>query len=270
MTTTADNKQLIQQVFAELGKGNARPFVGSFADDVKWTIVGTTKWSRTYQGKKAVLDELLRPLSDRLTAPVAVTAHRVIADDDLVVVEASGAATTKTGRPYNNTYCWIFRLADGKVVEITEHLDTALVASALDAATANLTQAVPFFMVTNMEASLPFYVDGLGFVKTIGWTPAGRLEWCWLQRGTVALMLQEYRPGRVPDAKLGVGVSVCFIVEDAIACYRELKARGVDAGRPSVGNNMWVTTVTDPDGYHLLFESPTDVPEETEWAEDLA
>ena len=26
---------------------------------------------------------------------------------------------------------------------------------------------------------------------------------------------------------------------------------------------MWVTEMTDPDGYRLLFESPTDVPEET-------
>jgi hypothetical protein len=26
---------------------------------------------------------------------------------------------------------------------------------------------------------------------------------------------------------------------------------------------MWVTSVSDPDGYELYFESPTDVPEET-------
>src|SRR5262249_55238231 len=227
MTTTAANKRLIQDVFAELGHGNARPFVASFADDVTWTIVGSTKWSRTYEGKKAVRDELLRPLSDRLTAPVVVTAHRFIADDDLVVVEASGKATTKTGTPYNNTYCWIFRLADGKVVEITEHLDTALVANALDQAAANLTQAVPFFCVSDMAASLPFYTDGLGFTMTTSWTPRGTIEWCWLQRGSVALMLQEYRAEHRPASKVGVGVSVCFTCEDAIAFYKELKSRGV-------------------------------------------
>ena len=32
---------------------------------------------------------------------------------------------------------------------------------------------------------------------------------------------------------------------------------------PFVGNGLWVTSVTDPDGYHLYFESPTEVPEET-------
>jgi lactoylglutathione lyase len=135
-----------------------------------------------------------------------------------------------------------------------------------DAGLSNLTQAVPFFMVTDMAASLRFYVDGLGFRMIHSWTPEGTIEWCWLQRGTVALMLQEYRPGRKPDAKLGVGVSVCFQCEDAIAFYKELISRGTGARRPFVGNRMWETHVTDPDGYHLYFESPTDAPEETEWA----
>ena len=40
--TPADNKQLMQQVFAELERGNGRPFVDSFADDVRWTIIGST------------------------------------------------------------------------------------------------------------------------------------------------------------------------------------------------------------------------------------
>jgi hypothetical protein len=30
-----------------------------------------------------------------------------------------------------------------------------------------------------------------------------------------------------------------------------------------VGNGLWVTSVKDPDGYLLDFESPTDTPEET-------
>lgn len=260
-----ENKRLLQQIFAELASGNARPFVDSFADDVRWTIVGTTKWSRTYEGKEAVLNGLLRPLRERMNGPVTIAATRFLADEDCVVVEARGEAVTKTGRAYNNTYCWIFRLDGGKVREITEYLDTALVESALP--DGNVTQAVPFFMVTNMDASVRFYVDGLGFTMTCQWVPHGTLEWCWLQRGDTALMLQEYRPGKRPDGTLGVGVSVYFQCEDAIAYYKELKSRGIDAQRPFVGNRMWVTNVTDPDGYHLSFESVTDATEESEFAD---
>jgi lactoylglutathione lyase len=45
--------------------------------------------------------------------------------------------------------------------------------------------------------------------------------------------------------------------------WREFASRGLPAKRPFVGNGMWVTEISDPDGYHLLFESPTDAPEET-------
>jgi lactoylglutathione lyase len=46
---------------------------------------------------------------------------------------------------------------------------------------ANVQQAVPFFMVANIETSLRFYVDGLGFEMTRKWINKGKLEWCWLQ-----------------------------------------------------------------------------------------
>ena len=134
-------------------------------------------------------------------------------------------------------------------------------------APSNVKQAVPFFNVTNIEASLRFYVDGLGCAVTRKWVPEGRIRWCWLQLGDAALMLQEYwrdgRPGGAPPGPSGQGVSVCFMCADAIAIYRDLISRGVAAERPFVGNGLWVTSVSDPDGYRLDFESPTDVPEET-------
>ena len=60
-----ENKQLIQQVFAELGAGNAQPFTDVLADDVQWTIIGSTKWSKTFAGKAAVLAERPGALADQ-------------------------------------------------------------------------------------------------------------------------------------------------------------------------------------------------------------
>jgi lactoylglutathione lyase len=133
----------------------------------------------------------------------------------------------------------------------------------------NVQQAVPFFRVSSMEASLRFYVDGLGFEMTKKWTPDGdgRVRWCWLQHGNAAIMLQEYRKegpnSWTAENKVGVGVSICFLCKDALALYKDFKSRGIEAQRPFVGNAMWVTSVQDPDGYKLEFESYTDVPEET-------
>jgi lactoylglutathione lyase len=131
----------------------------------------------------------------------------------------------------------------------------------------NIKQAVPFFGITNIEASLAFYVDGLGFTMKYQWKPEGRIRWCWLDRDGVALMLQEFwkdgKPGGAPPGTLGNGMSVCFMCEDAIAVYHEALARGLSPARPYVGNRLWVTSFVDPDGYRVDFESPTDAPEES-------
>ncbi len=53
----------------------------------------------------------------------------------------------------------------------------------------NVTAAVPLLMVLNMEQSLAFYVDGLGFTIQNRWAPGGRLRWCWMSLDGAALML---------------------------------------------------------------------------------
>jgi lactoylglutathione lyase len=101
----------------------------------------------------------------------------------------------------------------------------------------NVKQAVPFFGVSNMEASLRFYVDGLGFKMKRWWIPDGGQG--------------DYKPDR-----------------RIRSLYREFKSRGIQTrDRPSVGNHSWVVPVTDPDGYRMEFSSPTDAPEDTELEE---
>lgn len=135
--------------------------------------------------------------------------------------------------------------------------------------TPNIKLAVPFFRVANMQASLKFYTEGLGFAITNTWTPRGVIEWCWLERDKVSLMLQqpasEWVEKHPAEGKPGAGVSITFQCVDALAIYHEFCAKGLTPSRPFVGNGMWVTCIADPDGYHLDFESITSTPEGTEY-----
>jgi len=126
----AENKQLIQNMFAELSKGNAEAFLGNMADDVRFTIIGTTKYSGTFNGKQELIAKLLGPLTSQLEGGLTITPDNFIADGDYVAMQARGKSQTKTGKSYNNTYCQVFRLANGKVKEVVEYLDTELVTSA--------------------------------------------------------------------------------------------------------------------------------------------
>jgi lactoylglutathione lyase len=132
----------------------------------------------------------------------------------------------------------------------------------------NVTAVVPLLMVTNMERSLAFYMDGLGFVVQNRWIPDGRLRWCWMALGGAALMLQEAvdssRENMAAAGVLGNGVSLNFSCSDALAIYRDAATRGIHTLRePQVGNFSWEVVFADPDGYSIHFFSPTDLPEET-------
>jgi lactoylglutathione lyase len=135
----------------------------------------------------------------------------------------------------------------------------------------NIKQAVPFFAVNSMERSLQFYIEGLAFEVKNNWQPQGKIEWCWMEREGAALMLQQFRregsDSWQPEGKVGIGVSINFLCEDALKLYHEFISKGLQPSEPFVGNHMWVVPLRDPDGYSLFFESATDVPEETKYSQ---
>ena len=122
-------------------------------------------------------------------------------------------------------------------------------------------EVVPFLAVASMPRSLAFYAEGLRFEIEDEWRPEGEIRWCMLRRGGARLMLQQ------DQASTGKGVVLCLMCDDAVALYREFQGRGVEVREPYVGNGLWVTSVADPDGHRLDFESPADVPEETRLSE---
>lgn len=129
--TAQANKQLMQHIFAELAKGNRQPFGEAMAEDFTWHMIGTTKWSGTYRGRDVVRRQLLKPLFERFADQYTNTAVRFIAEGEFVVVECRGRVTTTAGTPYHNTYCYVCRLEDGRLRELTEYFDTELVTAAL-------------------------------------------------------------------------------------------------------------------------------------------
>ncbi|MGD9600469.1 MAG: nuclear transport factor 2 family protein [Gammaproteobacteria bacterium] len=124
------HKEIIRTNFAELAKGNGEPLVNSLADDVEWTIIGTTVLSRTFVGKPAVLEFLGKFTEALVDGHIHIRVDNLLADGDYVVAQGRGEAMTKRGVPYNNTYCWVYRFANGRISQITEYLDTELVTRA--------------------------------------------------------------------------------------------------------------------------------------------
>jgi ketosteroid isomerase-like protein len=129
--SASQNKKIVQHIFDEMANSNSAPLLESLAEDFRFVVTGSGKWSRSYDGKAAVLAELFAPLRAKIEGKITTVPVRFIAEGDYVVVEARGRNTTKEGKAYNNTYCNVLRLEGGKLKEWTEYADTALVDAVL-------------------------------------------------------------------------------------------------------------------------------------------
>lgn len=110
-----------------LGDGSRTALFDLFADDVRWSWMGVESWSRTFEGKQAVLDELFGGVDATLSDQQGVEVLAVTAGGERVVVEFNGFNTTPDGHRYDNRYCWVVTFRSGLISEVREYMDTKLV-----------------------------------------------------------------------------------------------------------------------------------------------
>ena len=124
-----DNKQVVRSFYDAAARGDMDACFALLTDDVKWTNIGTTRFSGTYAGKQALIEQLLGPLFAQLKAGISTTIENLTAEADIVVAQTTGAAETHEGVPYNNSYCQVIRIRGGKIAEVKEYFDTELTSS---------------------------------------------------------------------------------------------------------------------------------------------
>ncbi len=125
------NADIIAHIFSETAKGNGEPYVAALADDATFRTIGSNSWSTTFHGKDAILNDLFGRLRTKLKGRNVCAPSRIHDAGEFVIVQANGQNLTRDGQPYENDYCFVIRMRDGKMVEIEEYCDTELVAAVL-------------------------------------------------------------------------------------------------------------------------------------------
>jgi uncharacterized protein len=121
------NKQLLTAIFDSLAAGDTRPFTDAMSENFRWRFAGEWSWARDWGStKREVRQNLLQPLMAQF-ANYHSSAEEIIADGDRVVVRATANAMTTSGDAYAQAYCYVFRLQNGRLTEVLEYCDTALV-----------------------------------------------------------------------------------------------------------------------------------------------
>jgi ketosteroid isomerase-like protein len=123
----ADNKKLVQQVFADSANRSGTTFADNLAEDASWVVTGQYSWSHEFRGRDAIQTGLMGHFRSFFAERPRTLAFNFIADGDYVAVEARGDNVTKTGQRYDNHYCLVFKIENGKIKQIKEYCDSTLV-----------------------------------------------------------------------------------------------------------------------------------------------
>lgn len=112
----------------------------------------------------------------------------------------------------------------------------------------------PSLTVNDLQRSIHFYKDGLGFTVGEEWKDGGKLTGVMLSSGNVYLMLgqDDFAKGR--DRVKGAGVRLYIQTGgDVTALAEHARAAGLklDSGPGDLGWGPIGFTLTDPDGYKL-------------------
>jgi uncharacterized protein len=125
--SAAANKKLVQQVYADSASRSGTTFADNLAEDACWTVTGQYSWSHQFKGRDAIQNGLMGHFRSFFAERPRTVAFNFIAEGDYVVVESRGDNVTKAGLRYDNHYCMVWRIADGRIKEIKEYCDSTLV-----------------------------------------------------------------------------------------------------------------------------------------------
>lgn len=120
---TERNRALVARGMQAWADGTGSPY-DLLAEDARWTITGNSLAAKTYPGKEAFIGEVIRPFNARMRERLIPTVHRYYAEGDTVVIHFDAEGVARDGVPYRNTYAWILRLADGRIVEAHAWFDS--------------------------------------------------------------------------------------------------------------------------------------------------
>jgi uncharacterized glyoxalase superfamily protein PhnB len=126
--------------------------------------------------------------------------------------------------------------------------------------TLKMSEASPGFTVNDLQKSLAWYRDVLGFAVDERWEQDGRLTGVSLRAGGVTFMIgqDDWKKGR--DRKKGEGFRLyCTTTQDVDALAKGIEARGGKLDQEP-RDQPWGTrdfALTDPDGFKITIGADT-------------
>ena len=129
MSVEQDNKQAVERFFAAMNRGDVKALIDAYAEDGQLSTMGNTLISGRYS--KAQIRQAAGSIFQVFPQGIRFSIDAMTAEGERVAVEAHSEGLHVSGQTYSNEYHFLFRLRDGKVVELKEYMDTERVTDIL-------------------------------------------------------------------------------------------------------------------------------------------
>ena len=129
----------------------------------------------------------------------------------------------------------------------------------LDPETLRLRAVTPGFTVGDLQKSIAFYTEILGFLVSERWTDGDVLRGVMLKAGVCELGLSQDDWAKGRDRQRGVAVRIwCTTAQDIDALAQRIKARNYPLTQEPRDETFGGRSLTldDPDGFHLSIYRP--------------
>lgn len=121
--------------------------------------------------------------------------------------------------------------------------------------------ARPILIVSDVEASLLFYMNQLGFTSPWRYDEDGKAHVAQVDRQGCALILADTWPGKMGKGVIFISLNVEPPTPEAVTAALDALRAEFEAKNVSVKDGTWgyrLLVVDDPDGNQLLFNYPAD------------
>ena len=112
------NTAVIRKAYADFAKGDVPAVIGVFDRSITWHVPGHSPLSGDYKGPTEILG-FFQHTMELSKGIFAIEVHRVLAEDDMVVVLATVKAE-RNGKSAAFEEVHVWRLANAKVIEFRE------------------------------------------------------------------------------------------------------------------------------------------------------
>ena len=124
MNDSSDPKNIVIRFFETFSTGNVDTILAGLSDDATWWVSGKIA-GMSGTNSRQQLGDLLRAVAPMYThGALRITPSSMIAEGNLVAVEAESFAELTSGKTYNNHYHFLIELDGDKVRRVKEYSDT--------------------------------------------------------------------------------------------------------------------------------------------------